>query len=113
MTSNDAAIRDSLQLVANGLETVLLGINALISSLDSEKDESGLDFDPMDPRNKQDIGGVEKLSDRGIEVCYRLFDSGKTRYAVSTLMGISFGAANHRYQAWQKAGGIKRERKPL
>lgn len=63
-------------------------------------------FNPKDPRNKMSDG---KLSPRGVEVCYRLFDAGKTRYAVKEALGISFGAATHRFQAWTKAGGVKRK----
>jgi hypothetical protein len=63
-------------------------------------------FNPKDPRNKSPDG---KLTPRGVEVCYRLFDKGKTRYAVKEAMGISFGAATHRLKAWTKAGGTSRK----
>jgi hypothetical protein len=63
--------------------------------------------------NKYEAGGLEKLTRRGTEICYRLFDAGKTRYAVSELMNISFGAANHRYKAWEKAGGNNRTRETI
>ena len=57
------------------------------------------DFDPKDPANKYEVGGLIKLAPRGIEICYRLFDAGKRQYAVATLMGISFGAATHQLDA--------------
>jgi hypothetical protein len=63
--------------------------------------------DPKDPRNKTPDG---KLTPRGVEVCYRLFDAGKTRYAVAEAMNISFGAATHRLNAWTKAGGRDRKK---
>jgi hypothetical protein len=63
--------------------------------------------DPKDPRNKTADG---KLSDRGVEVCYRMYDAGLTRYAVADAMAISYGAATHRFGAWQKAGGQVRAR---
>ncbi|WP_027545299.1 hypothetical protein [Bradyrhizobium sp. WSM2254] len=63
--------------------------------------------DPKDPRNKTADG---KLSERGVEVCYRMYDSGLTRYAVADGMAISYGAATHRFGAWQKAGGQGRAR---
>lgn len=68
------------------------------------------DFDPKDPRNKLPDG---KLTPRGVEVCYRLFDAGKTRYAVAEAMGISYGAATHRLDAWEKVGGAGREKAPI
>jgi hypothetical protein len=50
---------------------------------------------------------------RGIEICCRLFDAGKSRYAVAALMDISFGAATHRLDAWKKLGGVNRNKQPL
>jgi hypothetical protein len=54
-----------------------------------------------------------KLTPRGIEICYRLFDAGKIRYAGASLMDISFGAATHRFDAWKKLGGADRIKLPL
>lgn len=68
--------------------------------------------DDLDPRNPLNKDGVN-LTPRGVEVCYRLFDRGKTRYAVSQAMEISYGAATHRFHAWEKLGGKDRERRPL
>jgi hypothetical protein len=67
------------------------------------------DLDTASPLNKSD----QFLTPRGVEVCYRLFDAGKTRYAVAEAMKISYGAATHRYHAWEKLGGKARERQPL
>ncbi len=64
-------------------------------------------FDPANPQNKTADG---KLSEEGVECCYRLFDEGKSRYSVSRAMRISFAAATHRFNAWRKAGGEKRVR---
>ena len=63
--------------------------------------------DPKDPRNKLPDG---KLTERGVEVCYRLFDAGLTRYAVKEAMGISYGAATHRMDSWKKSGAHNRPR---
>jgi hypothetical protein len=67
------------------------------------------DLDPSNPLNKTD----KFLTPRGVEVCYRLFDAGKTRYAVAEAMAISYGAATHRYHAWEKLGGKNRPAQPL
>jgi hypothetical protein len=69
-----------------------------------------MEFDPKDPRNKLPDG---KLTPRGVEICYRFFDLGKTRYAVKEALNISYGAATHRLEAWQKAGGATREKMPI
>lgn len=103
---------DAIDQVIDGLERAAAGFRALRTVL-SEDDEPEFEFDPRDPANKQEIGGVLKLTDQGEEICYRLFEAGKSRYAVSQLMGISYGAATHRYHAWEKAGGQNRQRRPL
>ncbi|QDC02129.1 hypothetical protein [Mesorhizobium sp. 8] len=64
-------------------------------------------FDPANPHNKTSDG---KLTNEGVECCYRMFDEGKSRYTVAQQMKISFAAATHRFNAWRKAGGSKRER---
>lgn len=64
-------------------------------------------FDPANPHNKTPEG---KLTDEGVECCYRMFDEGKSRYTVAQQMKISFAAATHRFNAWRKAGGTKRQR---
>ena len=51
-----------------------------------------------------------KLSEDGVECCYRMFDEGASRYSVARAMKISFAAATHRFNAWRKAGGEKRMR---
>ncbi len=53
------------------------------------------------------------LSPRGVEICYRLYDAGKSPLAVAQLMGFSLRAATNRKRLWQKAGGAKRKRVPI
>lgn len=67
-------------------------------------------FDPANPHNKSPDG---KLTEEGVECCYRLFDEGKSRYSVARQMKISFAAATHRFHTWRKAGGQKRQRSLL
>ncbi|MBD0414890.1 hypothetical protein [Oryzicola mucosus] len=64
-------------------------------------------FDPANPHNKTCDG---KLTADGVECCYRMFDEGKSRYSVAQSMKISFAAATHRFNAWRKAGGEKRQK---
>jgi hypothetical protein len=73
---------------------------------------SSSDEDELDPKSPLNKLGVN-LTKRGVEVCYRMFDAGKTRYAVKEAMNISYGAATHRYHAWEKLGGKNRQRQPL
>lgn len=56
------------------------------------------------------IGDRRALTPKGVEVCYRLFDSGHRRYRVAKFFQMSAGAMNFRYQQWLKAGGRNRVR---
>lgn len=105
-------IAAALDSIGAGIEKMSVGLATLRQLLTTEK-ANDEEFDPKDPKNKYEIGGLEKLTPRGVEICYRLFDKGMTRYAVKQAMGISFGAATHRYVAWQKAGGLSREKHAL
>ncbi|NJC41150.1 DNA-binding NarL/FixJ family response regulator [Brevundimonas alba] len=105
-------MRAAVDHLLDGIEKIRGGLLMLRDHLAiPEKDAGGLD--PKDPRNKYEIGGLEKLTPRGVEICYRLFDKGLSRYAVAQSLNISFGAATHRYAAWKKAGGGERDKQPL
>jgi hypothetical protein len=60
---------------------------------------------PRDPLNQYDD---KRLTKRGEEVCYRLFDQGKPPMALALLMGISLAAARKRQRMWLAAGGTTR-----
>jgi hypothetical protein len=93
------------------LESLLASVRALVAQVaDPEPEDKLAGIDPKDPRNKL---SNQKLTERGVEVCYRLFDAGKSRYAVGALMEISFSAAKHRYELWLELGGAKRTLQPL
>lgn len=107
-TTNQAAIVEAIDNITAGLERVMTGFANLKVLLVPEPDVP--EFDPRDPANKNEDG---KLTERGVEVCYRLFDAGKSRYAVGAEMQISFSAATHRFEAWKKEGGVDRVKRPL
>lgn len=56
------------------------------------------------------VQNAGRLTNRGVEVCYRLFDMGKSPIAVSYLMGISLRSATKRQKRWKESGGSKRQR---
>jgi hypothetical protein len=105
-------ISAALDTISAGIEKLSGGLAALRQLLEPSPDKP-TDFDPKDPANKYEIGGLEKLTPQGVEICYRLFDQGMTRYGVAQAMAISFGAATHRYAAWNKAGGTGRTKQPI
>src|SRR5438105_11760000 len=95
---NSAAVGAAIHDITAGLERVMAGFANLKLLLVPERHVDELELDPLNPANKYEVGGLEKLTKRGAETCYRLYDAGKTRYAVASLMQISFGAATHRYK---------------
>ncbi|MFW9080716.1 hypothetical protein ACOI9X_15790 [Pseudomonas sp. P2757] len=102
------AVGEAIDNITAGMERVMTGFANLKSLLAPKNNPSdGPEIDPRDPANKLESG---KLSNRGVEVCYRLFDAGKSRYAVGAELEISFGAASHRFESWKKAGGLDREK---
>src|SRR5438046_282590 len=101
MTTLTPADADSLQTLINAARENLDRIQAILRPASRSKEE---ELDPKSPLNKSG----NNLTKRGVEVCYRLFDRGCTRYAVAGAMGISYGAATHRFHAWEKLGGANR-----
>jgi hypothetical protein len=90
----------------------LLGIS-------DELDLSGTEFvgnlNPCFPLNFHQNGfdggpNTGHLTKRGAEICYRLFDMGKSPLAVAYIMGMSLRAAQARQNAWLKAGASHRKR---
>ena len=86
---------------------LLASIEADIQRLKGILEPSLEKYDPANPLNKTCDG---KLTADGVECCYRMFDEGKSRYSVARSLKISFAAATHRFNAWRKAGGEKRQR---
>jgi hypothetical protein len=110
---DSAAVAEAIENITDALERASAGLTTLKTLLIPEPHADTTDFDPKDPANKYEVGGLMKLTPRGIEICYRLFDAGKSRYAVASLMDISFGAATHRLDAWKKLGGTDRIKLPI
>jgi hypothetical protein len=100
-----AATAADPKMIIQLIETIQADLDRLRGLVEPQLGE----FAPGDPRNKTCDG---KLTDKGVECCYRLFDEGKSRYSVAREMKISFAAATHRFSAWMKSGGKDRP-KPL
>jgi hypothetical protein len=68
---------------------------------------SGLEdeFDPQHPLSHYDDG---RLTKRGVEICYRLFDMRKSAMSVAHLTGLSLKAAKKRQKMWTASGGAQR-----
>ena len=68
------------------------------------------DFQPYHPANQYKSG---RLTKRGVEICFRLYDLGKSPLAVAHLMQMSYKAATKRKELWRAAGGQGREKMNL
>ncbi len=86
---------------------VIAGIEADLQRLKGLVEQQVEKFDPANPHNKAPDG---KLTEEGVECCYRMFDEGKSRYSVAQQMKISFAAATHRFNTWRRLGGSRREK---
>jgi hypothetical protein len=93
--------------------------NAINAELDLRRTELIDDLSPRFPANHRPgrqgygddyIPATGHLTKRGVEICYRLFDMGKSPIAVAYLMGMTLRSAERRQRSWMKAGGFQRTR---
>jgi hypothetical protein len=61
--------------------------------------------DPRHPSNQYDDG---RLTLRGEEICYSLFDQGLSPMAVAHFMGLQLASVRNRQRSWVKLGGKQR-----
>jgi hypothetical protein len=80
-------------------------IKDLNAELKAAHDDFSGDLEPYHPLNQYKGG---RLTARGAEICYRLYDRGLTAMAVAHLMRLSLRAAVKRQAAWRSIGGAKR-----
>jgi hypothetical protein len=64
-------------------------------------------YNPGGIYTKYDDGRLTKL---GAEICYRLFDLGKSPMAVAHLCGLNLAAVRRRRKMWAASGGKKRRK---
>jgi hypothetical protein len=80
-------------------------VKELNSELDLRKTEFTGDLEPRHPLNHYDD---RRLTKRGLEICFRLFDLDKSPMAVAHLLGLSLIAIKRRYKQWKALGGKRR-----
>ena len=104
-----ALTRDDAAKIASLIDATKENLARIEAILKPPEDADEEDLEIFNPLNKSG----KFLSLRGIEVCYRLFDQGKSVYAVAKALRISYMAANHRFYSWQKLGRKDRPKQPL
>ncbi|AHG50264.1 hypothetical protein RLEG12_01260 (plasmid) [Rhizobium leguminosarum bv. trifolii CB782] len=97
------ALRRKIRKLAQARQT---DINALNAEIQQHNSISEHDNYPRHPLHQYDN---KKLTLRGVEFCYRLFDTGRSPMAVAHLMGMSLHAARKRRKMWEVAGGPSRQ----
>ena len=92
---------------------------AINAELDLQGTELVDDMSPRFPANHRPgrqgygddyIPATGHLTKRGVEICYRLFDLGKSATAIAYLMGMTLRSAERRRRGWLEAGGLRRAR---
>lgn len=106
------------RVIAKQIDRERQRFEAINAELDLRGTELVGDLSPRFPANHRPghsyaddyIPATGHLTKRGVEICYRLFDLGKSPMAVAYLMGITLRSAQRRHHGWVKAGGLKRVR---
>jgi hypothetical protein len=107
------------RLIKKQIARELERYKAINADLDLHGTELVDDLSPRFPPNHQPgrqgygddyIPATGHLTKRGVEICYRLFDLGKSPTAVAYLMGMMLRSAERRQRSWIKAGGLQRVR---
>lgn len=106
------------QLIAKQIKRERQRYEAFNVELDLRGTELVDDLAPRFPANHRPscsygddyVPATGHLTKRGVEICYRLFDLGKSPMAVAYLMGMTLRSAERRQQSWVKVGGHQRLR---
>ncbi|KRA43228.1 hypothetical protein ASD80_08230 [Devosia sp. Root635] len=102
------ALKHKLGKLARARQKDIAAINAELKLAGTEFDNN--DCFPGHPLHRYDN---KRLTQRGAEICYRLFDSGRSPMAAAHLMDISVYAARKRHKTWAALGGARREKVDL
>ncbi|MBZ9649903.1 hypothetical protein K9B33_20425 [Sphingobium sp. 3R8] len=112
--ATERALRDDLKRLDRRIRKLVRQRIGAIKAVNGELSLEGSElvgiFDPRWPDNRYHSGC---LTPRGVEICYRLFDMGKSAMAVAHLMDLSLASARARERQWQGLGGGNRSRKNL
>jgi hypothetical protein len=106
------------RLIAKQIKRECERYEAINAELDLRGTELVNDLSPRFPANHRSsrsyrddyIPATGHLTKRGVEICYRLFDLGKSPVATAYLMGMTLRSAERRRRSWVNAGGCQRLR---
>jgi hypothetical protein len=114
-TTTEQVLSSDIKALERRIRSLVRARRDEIAQLNAELSLEGTEltglFDPRWPENRYGTG--QRLTPRGVETCYLLFDLGKSPLAVAHLVGLSLTATRRRQQMWRALGGLDRERRPL
>ena len=108
LTADVKALERRIRALVRARRDDIARLNAEISLEGTEL--TGL-YDPRWPENR--YGSGQRLTPRGVETCYRLFDMGKSPLAVAHIMDLSLAATRRRERQWRATGGASRQPQPF
>jgi hypothetical protein len=113
--SAERTYNDELKALRKKIDVQLEKRRRGVGQLKHELSLAGTEFerDELHPAHRANMSRNGNLTRRGVEICFRLFDLGKSPMAVAYLMYISAKAARRRYRQWLKLGGRARRRTEL
>ena len=105
----ERAFEGEIRRLDRKIKTQAKARRSLVEKLKAECDLKGLGFDqelyPRDPGATYNNG---RLTVRGVEIMFRLFDAGRSPQAISILMDVAPETAKRRHKEWMAAGGNAR-----
>jgi hypothetical protein len=112
--ATERALRDDIKRLDRRIRKLVRERRAAIQTLNKELSFEGTElagiFHPRWPENRYHRG---RLTPRGVEICYRLFDIGKSSMAVAHIMELSLSATRARERQWRALGGESRPARDL
>lgn len=106
----DRALTSDLRALKRRIVALMKRRKAAIASLNAELSLEGTDLTgELHPRHPLNQYANGRLTSRGEEICYRLFDLGKSQHATAHLMGLALPSIRARFRKWQQIGGRKRK----
>lgn len=112
--ATERALRDDINRLDRRIRKLVRERRAAIQALNKELSFEGTElvgvFHPRWPENRYHRG---RLTPRGIEICYRLFDMGRSSMAVAHIMELSLSSTRIRERQWRALGGEHRSARNL
>lgn len=107
----DRALAADLRALKRRIIALMKKRKADIATLNAELSLEGTELnEELHPRHPLNQYANGRLTRRGEEICYRLFDLGKSQHATAQLMGLALPSIRARFRKWRQIGGRKRKR---